>query len=140
MRRVSSQAAVLAVVVASLVLAGCNQVNMLRARQIVQDANKLYQSGNYTAAAAKYEEALSKDPSLGDIYFFVGNSYDNMYKPSKKGEADNDAFLTKAIENYKKSAEMNSAPNIKKLALEYLVAAYGPDKLNDPAQIGRAHV
>ena len=35
---------------------------------------------------------------------------------------------------YKKSAEMNSTPNIKKLALEYLVAAYGPDKLNDPAQ------
>ena len=39
-----------------------------------------------------------------------------------------------AYTDYKKSAEMNSAPNIKKLALEYLVAAYGPDKLNDPAQ------
>ncbi len=134
MRRVTSQVAVLAVTVASLGLAGCNVVSGLRAKQDVQDANKLYQSGSYAAAAAKYEEALSKDPNLADIYFFVGNSYDNLYKPAKKGEAANDEFLTKAIANYKKSAEMNSAPNIKKLALEYLVAAYGPDKLNDPAQ------
>jgi tetratricopeptide (TPR) repeat protein len=29
---------------------------------------------------------------------------------------------------------MNSSQNIKKLALEYLVNAYGPDKLNDPAE------
>jgi len=129
-----SQVAVLATTVASLALVGCGQVAMLRAKQDVQDANKLYQSGDYKGAAAKYEEALTKDPTLADIYFFVGNSYDNLYKPARKGEEANDSYLTKAIENYKKSAEMNSTPNIKKLALEYLVAAYGPDKLNDPAQ------
>ena len=43
-------------------------------------------------------------------------------------------MLTKAIENYKKAAEVEQDPKIKKLALQYLVAAYGPDKLNDPAQ------
>jgi tetratricopeptide (TPR) repeat protein len=134
MRRVSSQVAVLAMTVASLALVGCGQVNTLRAKQDVKDANTMYQSGNYAGAAEKYEEALAKDPTLADIYFFVGNSYDNLYKPARRGEAANDAFLTKAIENYKKSAEMNSSPNIKKLSLEYLVAAYGPDKLNDPAQ------
>jgi tetratricopeptide (TPR) repeat protein len=125
---------VLAIAVASLALVGCGQVNMLRARQTVKDANTLYQGGNYKEAVAKYEEAVALDPNLADIYFFIGNSYDNMYKPARKGEEANDAYLTKAIENYKKSAEMNSSPNIKKLALEYLVAAYGPDKLNDPAQ------
>jgi tetratricopeptide (TPR) repeat protein len=134
MRRVSSQVAVLAMTVASLALVGCGQVNTLRAKQDVKDANMMYQSGDYTGAAAKYEEALAKDPTLADIYFFVGNSYDNLYKPARRGEEANDAFLTKAIENYKKSAEMNSTPNIKKLSLEYLVNAYGPDKLNDPAQ------
>ncbi len=134
MRRVSSQMAVLAMTVASLALVGCGQVNTLRAKQDVKDANMMYQSGDYKGAAAKYEEALAKDPTLADIYFFVGNSYDNLYKPARKGEEANDAFLTKAIENYKKSAEMNSTQNIKKLALEYLVSAYGPDKLNDPAQ------
>jgi len=134
MRRVTSKVAVLAMTVASLALVGCGQVNTLRAKQDVKDANTMYQSGDYKGAAAKYEEALTKDPNLADIYFFVGNSYDNLYKPARKGEEANDAFLTKAIANYKKSAEMNSAPNIKKLSLEYLVAAYGPDKLNDPAQ------
>lgn len=134
MRRVSSQVAVLAMTVASLALVGCGQVNTLRAKQDVKDANTMYQSGNYAGAAEKYEEALAKDPTLADIYFFVGNSYDNLYKPARRGEEANDAFLTKAIENYKKSAEMNSSQNIKKLSLEYLVAAYGPDKLNDPAQ------
>ena len=52
----------------------------------------------------------------------------------KRGEAANDALLTKAIENYKKSAEVEQDPKIKRLALDYLVSAYGPDKLNDPAQ------
>ena len=57
-----------------------------------------------------------------------------MYKPARKGEPDNDAFLTKAIENYKISAERETRPDIKKLALQYLVNAYGPDKLDDPSQ------
>src|SRR5262249_3362221 len=56
------------------------------------------------------------------------------YRTARKGEASNDAMLTKAIDNYKKSAEVEQDPKIKKLAMEYLVAAYGPDKLNDPSQ------
>ena len=67
-------------------------------------------------------------------YFFLGNSYDNLYKPARKGEADNDAMLTKAIENYKIAAEKDDDPKMKKLALQYLVNAYGPDKLDDPTQ------
>ena len=136
MRKFSSRALRLAViVVAGFALAGCSQVNRLRARQAVKDANPMYQGGDYARAAAKYEEALVLDPNLGDIYFFVGNSYDNLYKPTRKGEPANDENLTKAIDNYKKAAamEQTTAP-IKKLSLEYLVAAYGPDKLNDPAQ------
>ncbi len=68
-------------------------------------------------------------------YFFLGNSYDNLYKPARKGEADNDALLTKAIENYKTFGRARvTRPEIKKLALQYLVDAYGPDKLDDPTQ------
>ncbi len=136
MRKFSSRAAVLVMISATgLMLAGCSQIDRLRARQAVKDANPMYQGGDYAKAAAKYEEALEMDPTLGDIYFFVGNSYDNLYKSARRGEEANDAFLTKAIENYKKAAEMaQTTPPIKKLSLEYLVAAYGPDKLNDPAQ------
>ena len=136
MRKFSSRALTLAViVVAGFTLSGCGQVNRLRARQAVKDANPLYQGGDYKGAAEKYQEALQLDPTMGDIYFFVGNSYDNMYKPARKGEPANDEFLTKAIENYNKAAAMaETTPPIKKLALEYLVAAYGPEKLNDPSQ------
>jgi len=136
MRKFWSRALTLAVIVSTgITLSGCGQVNRLRARQAVKDANPMYQGGDYKKAADKYEEALQMDPSMGDIYFFVGNSYDNLYKPARKGEAANDQNLTKAIENYKKAASMKetTAP-IKKLSLEYLVAAYGPDKLNDPSQ------
>lgn len=136
MRKFSSRALTLAVIVlAGVALSGCGQINKLRARQAVKDANPLYQGGQYLAAAQKYEEALALDPSLGDIYFFVGNSYDNLYKPARRGEAANDENLTKAIDFYNKAAGMaETTPPIKKLSLEYLVAAYGPDKLNDPSQ------
>ena len=57
-----------------------------------------------------------------------------MYKTTRRGEAENDAFLTKAIENYKLAVDKETNSQMKKLALQYLVAAYGPDKANDPSQ------
>ena len=42
--------------------------------------------------------------------------------------------IEKAIDNYKIAAQRSEDPNIKRLALQYLVNAYGPDKLNDPSQ------
>jgi tetratricopeptide (TPR) repeat protein len=114
--------------------AGCGQIGMLKAKMAFKDANLLYQNQDYRAAAEKYEEVLANDPNLTYAYFFLGNSYDQQYRTVKRGEAANDALLTKAIENYKKSAEVEQDPKIKRLALDYLVSAYGPDKLNDPAQ------
>ena len=45
---------------------------------------------HFQQAAAKYEEALTADPTMGDAYFYLGNSYDNLYKPSRKGEGENE--------------------------------------------------
>jgi tetratricopeptide (TPR) repeat protein len=126
-----------------LATAGCTQINRLKGVMAFKDGNQLYQQQDYRAAAEKYEEALAScrgsdgdctDPKLTFAYFFLGNSYDNQFRPARRGEAANDAMLTKAIDNYKKSAEVEQDPKIKKLAMEYLVAAYGPDKLNDPSQ------
>ena len=144
MRKFSSRMALGALVAAlGLTTAGCSQVARLKAMMAFKDGNQLYQQQDYKAASAKYEETLAscktsdsecKDPKLTYAYFFLGNSYDNQFRPARRGEAANDAMLTKAIENYKKSAEVEQDPKIKKLAMEYLVAAYGPDKLNDPSQ------
>jgi tetratricopeptide (TPR) repeat protein len=133
MMRKFSMAAVL-VAGLGVAFAGCSQVEGLKAKMAFKDANSLYQQQDYRKAAEKYEEALAADPDLTAAYFFLGNSYDNLYKPGRRGEAPNDELLTKAIDNYKKAAEQEQDPKIKKLALEYLVAAYGPDKMNDPTQ------
>jgi len=108
-----------------------------------KDANVLYQGQDYKAATAKYEETITNcrgsedtctDPDLTAAYFFLGNSYDQLYRPTKKGDATNDGYMNKAIDNYRKSAEVEKAANIRQLAMQYLVAAYGPDKLNEPEQ------
>ena len=120
----------------SLVTVGCGKYSFasLKAKKSFQDANALYQQQDYKRAAEKYEEVLLADPELVTAYFFLGNSYDNLYKPARIGEAENDAYLQKAIENYKLSADKETDPKMRRLAMEYLVASYGPDKLNDPAQ------
>ena len=107
-----------------------------------KDANKMYAANDYREAVQKYEEAIQLDPDdhinscgagPGCVYFFLGNSYDNLYRPTRKGEANNDANLEKAIANYKLASEkITNDPKMRTLALQYLVAAYGPDKLNDP--------
>src|SRR5919106_4998677 len=118
-----SMAAVVLVAGLAVAAAGCSQVGGLKAKMAFKDANALYQQQDYRKAAEKYEEALQADPNIGrqGAYFFLGNSYDNLYKPARKGEAVNDELLTKAIDYYKRAAEQEQDPKIKKLALEYLV-------------------
>jgi tetratricopeptide (TPR) repeat protein len=135
MRKWLAQPGVLAVVAGlALAQAGCTQIGVLKGQMALRDAVKYYQRQDYKQAAEKYEEALASNPDLGDAYFYLGNSYDNQYKPSRKGEADNDALLQKAVTNYEKAATQATNPITKQRALQYLVAAYGTDKLNDPAQ------
>ena len=135
MKKVMAAAVPVALMLAlGVVLAGCGQVGKLKGQMAFKDANILYQTQKYRDAAAKYEEAVAENPELTDAYFFLANSYDNQYRATKRGDPENDALMTKAIENYKKRAEMEGGdPKIQRLALEYLVAAYGADKLNDPA-------
>jgi len=141
MRKFLSQGILFAVVVAVGVAAtGCSQYNGLKAKRTFRDANGLYQGSDYKAAAAKYEQVVVLDQdtldrfNLTPAYFFLANSYDNLYRSAKKGDPANDANMTKAVEYYKKDAEHDPDPKMKKLSLQYLVAAYGPDKLNDPTQ------
>lgn len=126
-----------AAIVAGAALPGCSQMRDLQARKAFKEANTLHQAQNFREAAAKYEAAIAASPESAEAvtaHFFLGNSYDNLYKPARKGEAENDALLAKAIEHYRISAERETRPEIRKLALQYLVSAYGPDKLDDPAQ------
>ena len=138
MRTFSSRAAVVALVLAAAVMAGgCGQVGKIKAKMAVKKGNPAYTAQDYKVAAGHYEEALKQDPSMTDLYFFLGNSYDNLYRPAKKGDPTNDSYLTKAVENYKRGSEQAATPSIKHLSLQYLVSVYNsPDKMNDPSQAG----
>jgi tetratricopeptide (TPR) repeat protein len=115
-------------------VSGCNYIDTVRAKKASKDANEFYMKQDWRAAAEKYEEAIKLNPENGDLYFYLGNSLDNMYRPTRKGEPNNDALLTRAIENYKLGAERAQTPVVKQRSLQYLVNAYGAEKLNDPTQ------
>jgi tetratricopeptide (TPR) repeat protein len=115
---------------------GKYSIGNLRGLMAFKEANQLYQRGEFKRAIPVYEKAIGFNPELGVVYFFLGNSYDNLYKPTLKGEAENDANLTKAVQYYQKATEVIKdddvqGPQIRKLAYEYLIAAYGVDKLAD---------
>lgn len=131
-----SAAAVVAVVGFSVAAAGCGKYSFssLKAQKAYKEANERYKAQDWKVAADKYEYVLQQDPTRNEVYFFLANSYDNQFKPARIGEADNDAIIQKAIDNYQKAVQQDPNPEMKKLALKFLVAVYGADKLNDPSK------
>lgn len=128
--------AVVAVVGLSVAATGCGRwsLSSLKAQKAYKEANDRYKAQDWRSAAEKYEYALAQDPSRTEIYFFLGNSYDNLYKPARAGEPENDATIQKAIDNYNKAVEHDPSAQMKTLALKFLVSVYGSEKLNDPSK------
>jgi tetratricopeptide (TPR) repeat protein len=130
-----------AMVVAALAVSasGCGRysISNIRSLKAFQDANNLYKKGEYKSAIERYEASLKFNPELGFAYFFLGNSYDNLYKSAKKGDPANDANLTKAADNYRIAIQKMAATTdpkekeIRNLAFQYLIAVYGAEKLDD---------
>src|SRR5437667_3548176 len=123
---------------------GCAQIGQVQGKRTFRAANEAYKQQDYPRASALYEEVLKADPGLIQAYFFLGNSYDNQFRPSRRGDAANDAMLQKAVQNYQTAAEkLLASPDPKdkslgRLSLDYLRAAYEADKLNDPAKAEEA--
>ncbi|HEY3044645.1 MAG TPA: tetratricopeptide repeat protein, partial [Vicinamibacterales bacterium] len=119
--------------------AGCAKINGVVSLFKFKQANQAYQSQDYERSSKLYEETITRDPSNAIVYFYLGNSYDNLYKPGEKGKPANDALMQKAVQNYQLAVEKLDANdpvqgNVKSLSLKFLMAAYGPDKLDDPVK------
>lgn len=125
-------------------LASCQYLDQVSAMRTFREANSAYGRGDYLGAVEHYEEILAilEDAGEGELlneqltatYFYVANSYDNLYKPARRGEPENDAYLETAVRYYEIASERIADPDLKKLSMQYLVSAYGPDKANDPAR------
>jgi len=135
----NKKAATLAIcAVVGLSTAGCSKINSVVSLFKFKQANQAYQSQDYERSSKLYEETIANDPNNAIVYFYLGNSYDNLYKPGVKDPA-NDAMIQKAVDNYQLAVEKLDSndpvqANVKSLALKFLMAAYGPDKLDDPVK------
>jgi Flp pilus assembly protein TadD len=126
----------------SLAATACGRysIGSIRSSKAFKDGLDQYQRQDYRGAAESFARSTQLSPDFqlaGFAYFYQGNSYDKMYRPGRKGEADNDANLEKAVESYRMAidklaaSDLPQAGQFRNLSFQYLVAAYGPDRLND---------
>ena len=95
MRPGATRLALVAVLV--LPLASCQTMGS----SVFTDANALYQRGDYEGARGSLRGRPQKRPSLLVVaHFYLANSYDNQFRPSVRGEADDDRLLQLAIRQY----------------------------------------
>ena len=130
MRSFGTRLALVAIMVLPLV--SCEYIDLLQAKKVIQEAHTQYQRQDYEGAVELYEQVIANDPNMVDAYFYLANSYDNLYRAALRGEPDNDQLLEQAIDNYIASVDIQTNPDMRTLSMQYLVAAYGPDKANDP--------
>ena len=131
-----------ALVVALVIpLVSCGFFDQLSAMRTFKEANTLYQRGDYEGAIEEYGhviDVVEADPEseLSQVmtvaYFYLANSYDSLYTPAFRGQEENDQLLETAVEYYKLAAERIADEQFKTLSMQYLAAAYAPDKMNDP--------
>jgi tetratricopeptide (TPR) repeat protein len=130
------------VVLTAMSLSACTFFAELGAIRTFKDANTAYQRALYEDAITLYEEVLAVIDAGGDselaqnltpAYFYIANSYDSLYKPGGR-EAENLHNLDEAIRHYQLAIEKIPDISLRLLSMQYLVAAFGPEKANDPSR------
>lgn len=119
-------------------VAGCGRYSIanLRSVKAFKDGTEAYKKSDFAKAAQLFQESIDNNGEQGIVYFYLANSYDQMFKPSKKGDPTNDGFMLKAVENYQKAIDKlpgtSDAENkFRRYSYEYMIGAYGKDKLDD---------
>jgi len=122
-------------------VAGCGRysINNLRSVKAFKDGTEAYKKSAFAEAAGHFQESIDFNGDQGIVYFYLANSYDQMFKPSHKGEAENDGYMKKAVDNYQKAIDKltgtsEAEQKFRRYSYEYMIAAYGTDKLDDFAK------
>ena len=130
--KIRLQALVFAGLVPVLAVTGCGRV---RSRAAMKDGNKDYKEENFKRAVIDYGRAVQLDPNFAEAWFYLGSSYQALYRPGKDSP-ENKEQLEKAIAAYKKSLEVNSGKteNLRKVkinTLGALTAIYSDEPYRD---------
>ena len=138
----SLPATALAMVAAAwpLVGCGCGKVNQLKGAKAYKAANAAYQTQDYKKAADLYQETVDADPTTPRSRPPTSSSATastTSGSRARRATLRTTSCSQDAVKNYQIAADKLMAsdnPEYKKfgkLALQYLVAAYGTEKLND---------
>jgi tetratricopeptide (TPR) repeat protein len=102
---------------------GCARI---RAKAAFKEGNRLYKEENFRKAIDEYKRAIEFAPDMAEAYFYLGSSYQALYRPGKEGE-ENKARLDAAIEVYRTALERNRADteNLRKVRMSTLSALTG---------------
>jgi hypothetical protein len=65
--------------------AACGKIGEVMAMFKFKQANQAYQGQFYDRSAALYEETIANNPKNNIVYFYLGNTYHNLYNPSETG-------------------------------------------------------
>lgn len=124
-------------------LTSCTFFDELAAVRGFKDANVAYSRGRYEEAIELYQKVIEViDASGGEsdiakqltaAYFYIGNSYDSLYLPGDTS-SENVHNLDEAIRYYEIAADKSADRSLQVLSMQYLVAAFGPDKANAPSR------
>jgi tetratricopeptide (TPR) repeat protein len=107
---------------------GCSR---LQAKQAFKDGNKSYKEENYKRAIERYTDAIGHDPDMAEAYFYMGSSYQALYRPGKD-TPENKETLQKAIDAFVTSIEKNpgsseTQKSVKNGALAALTGIYSEE-------------
>ena len=119
--------------------AGCGKYSFgaLKAQKAFKDGNDLYSAAGLEEGRREIRRYRAAEPTpttAPTAYFYLGNSYDNLFKSAEPVSPKTTPTSRRRSTTTRRRPRTTRAAQMKKLALEYLVAAYGPDKLNDPAK------
>ena len=105
---------------------GCARV---RSRASFKDGNKNYKEENFKKAIVDYGRAVELAPNFSEAWFYLGSSYQALYRPGKEETKE---WLDKAIEAYKKALDTNpgqteNQKTVKRNTLAALTGMYSDD-------------
>ena len=125
-------------IIAAVAVSACGQMGNLQAQEGVQGRQHALSGAELREAADQVRGSHSAAPDSPEARHGLLLPGQQLRQPVQAGPEGRSRERRVPDQGHRKlqdfGREARRRPDIKKLALDYLVGAYGPDKLNDPAQ------